>query len=95
MKTFGFMAVGIGLLAASLVGAAALVDPTVAITEMQAKNGAALIELKFEHQPPKGGIVGGPQIYKVTKDTLKELKEETTVTVESDGTLKVELPKKK
>lgn len=61
-------------------------------TQDQALVGAALEKLKLKAIAPKGGIIGGPQQFEVTEETLKFLKGKV-VTVDPDGSIKV-APKK-
>lgn len=83
-----------GLIAvvASIGIALAGVSAAYAITEAQAQVIPVLETLKME--PVKSKVIGGPQRFKVTKETLKLLQKAMddgkTVVVESDGSIKFE-----
>jgi hypothetical protein len=63
------------------------------ITQNEALVSAALNHLKFESQPNKGGLVGAPPRFKVTKQTLEHLeklmKDGKTIEVQASGELKI------
>jgi hypothetical protein len=73
--------------------AVALTGAKLLITEAQSYVVGALSELKFEHVPAPGGVVGGPQKYRVTQKTIDHLRNIAntgkTITVENDGSLTV------
>ena len=63
------------------------------ITQNEALVSAALNHLKLESQPTKGGLVGAPPRFKVTKQTLEHLeklmKEGKAIEVQGNGELKI------
>jgi hypothetical protein len=66
---------------------------TLLATQVQAAVDAAMIGLKLEVVPSSTGLTGAPATYKVTQRTVdyisKLLKDGKTITVNTDGTIKV------
>jgi hypothetical protein len=64
------------------------------ITREQSLVGSVLTTLKLESVPAKGGLIGGPQEYKVTQATVdhlqKLLKDGKTLVIDAKGELKVQ-----
>jgi hypothetical protein len=83
MKRFSLIAVA--CLALTFTGAKLL------ITEAQSYVVGALDELKFEPIPAAGGVVGGPQRYRITQNTINHLRNAAnsgkTITVQNDGSI--------
>ncbi|HEY2416050.1 MAG TPA: hypothetical protein VGI40_27660 [Pirellulaceae bacterium] len=63
------------------------------ITEAQSYVINGLTELKFESVPAPGGVVGGPQRFRVTQKTVDHLRNlantNKTIIVENDGSITV------
>jgi hypothetical protein len=57
-------------------------------TQNQAMVTGAIAELKLELEPSRSGIVGGPSVFVVTKETLDFLKDKKVV-VDSSGSVEV------
>lgn len=76
------LSVAVAALALTVCGANLL------ITEAQSYAVGALDAVGLELVPAEGGRVGGPQTYKVTEKTLKNLKAGDTFVVENDGSVK-------
>jgi hypothetical protein len=85
MKNFFF-----GMIAASAI---MLTGARVLITEAQSYVVGALDQLKFENVPAAGGVVGGPQKYRITQKTIDHLRNVAnsgkTITVQNDGSISV------
>ncbi len=85
MKRFAI--VSVACLALTFTGAKLL------ITEAQSYVVGALDELKFEPIPAPGGVVGGPQKYRITQNTINHLRNAAnsgkTITVQNDGSLTI------
>jgi hypothetical protein len=63
------------------------------ITQNEALVSAALKELRFESQPTKGGVVGAPPRFRVTKQTIEHLdklmKDGKAIEIQANGELKI------
>jgi len=81
------------LLGMAVTSALLLTGARVLITEAQSYVVGALDELKFENVPAAGGVVGGPQRYRITQKTIDHLRNLAnsgkTVTVQNDGSITV------
>ncbi len=70
-----------------------LLGANLLITEAQSYVCGCLEQLKFEPVPAPGGVVGGPQRFRITQKTVDFLRNTAnagkTITVENDGSITI------
>jgi len=78
----------------SLLVVVAVAALAMGITREQSLVSGVLTTLKFESVKAEGGLIGGPQKFKITKESIdylaKLLEDGNTLVIENNGSVKIE-----